>query len=88
MGRLGKFVALSPAERRMLVGAAGLLATVRVGLWVLPFRWVHGAVRAFGNRPRSLQEDGPPVRKFGMDSGYPMSKTLPSSALPPRASGV
>jgi len=63
MGRLGRFVALSPAERRMVVSAAGLLATVRVGLWVLPFRWVHGAVRAFGKRPRPLDEDGPPVQR-------------------------
>jgi Transglutaminase-like superfamily len=63
MGRLGKLAALSPAERRLLVGAAGLLATVRVGLWVLPFRWVHGAVRALGNRPRPRNEDGPPVQR-------------------------
>jgi GNAT superfamily N-acetyltransferase len=40
-------------------------------------------------RARGYQEDGPPVRKFGMDSGYPMSKPLaPPAALPPGAAGV
>ena len=64
MGRLARFVALPPADRRLLVGAASLLATVRVGLWVLPFRWVHGAVSAFGSRPRSRNGDGPPVERI------------------------
>src|SRR5262249_37751526 len=64
MGRLGKFVALPPAERRLVVGAAGLLATVRVGLWVLPFRWVHGALCAFGSRRRFAGGDAPPVERI------------------------
>jgi hypothetical protein len=64
MGRLGKFTALSPAERRLVVGAAGLLAVVRVGLWVLPFRWVHRAVSAFGSRPRSRHADDPSVERI------------------------
>jgi hypothetical protein len=64
MGRLGKFVALSPAERRLLVGAAGLLATVRVALWVLPFGWVHGVVRALGRRRQSRNGETPPVERI------------------------
>lgn len=37
------------------------------------------------HRARGYAEPGAPVRKFGMDSGYPMSKSLaPSSAALPR----
>ena len=43
MGSLARFIALPPAERRRIVAAAGLLAATRVGLWMLPFRWVHRA---------------------------------------------
>jgi GNAT superfamily N-acetyltransferase len=40
-------------------------------------------------RARGYDEFGAPVRKFGMDSGYPMAKSLsPSSALPSGADGV
>ena len=37
-------------------------------------------------RARGYEEVGAPVRKFGMDSGFPMSKSLTRSALrpPPR----
>ena len=64
MGRLASFVALPSAERRLLGAAAGLLAGIRIGLWVLPFRSVHGAVRARGNRPRSRDTSGPPVERI------------------------
>jgi GNAT superfamily N-acetyltransferase len=37
---------------------------------------------------RGYEEDGAPVRKFGMDSGYPMSRTLTRSALRPPAAEV
>jgi GNAT superfamily N-acetyltransferase len=40
-------------------------------------------------RARGYQEIGAPVRKFGMDSGYPMTKALPvPAALPPHAADV
>jgi hypothetical protein len=78
MGRLGKFAVLSPAERRLLVGTAGLLATVRVGLWVLPFRWVHGAVSVFGRRARSRDGNAPPVERIVWAVGA-------ASTLVPRA---
>lgn len=64
MGRLGKFTALSPAERRLFVGTAMLLAAVRVGLWVLPFRSVHRALSALGNRPRTRGRGEPPVERI------------------------
>jgi Transglutaminase-like superfamily len=64
MGRLTKFVALSPAERRLLVGAASLLATVRLALWVLPFGWAHRALSTFGIRRRSPRGDALPVERI------------------------
>ena len=64
MRRLGKFAALSPAERRLFVGAAGFLAAVRVGLWVLPFRWVHGGLAALGNRPPALDQSELPIERI------------------------
>ncbi|MFN8536335.1 MAG: lasso peptide biosynthesis B2 protein [Thermomicrobiales bacterium] len=38
MGRLRKLLALSGAERRLLIRALPLVVLVRVALWVLPFR--------------------------------------------------
>ncbi|HUL02175.1 MAG TPA: lasso peptide biosynthesis B2 protein [Gemmatimonadales bacterium] len=38
MGRLRRFLALPPAERRAVVGAAVLIGAVRMGLPLLPFR--------------------------------------------------
>jgi transglutaminase superfamily protein len=62
MGSLARFVALPPAERRLILAAAGILAAIRIGLWALPFRWVQGAIRAPGNRrPR---DGGPPVERI------------------------
>lgn len=52
MGSLARFFALPPAERSLIVAATGLLAATRVGLWMLPFRWVHRASGALANRPR------------------------------------
>ncbi len=51
MRRVARFLALPSAEQRLVLAAAGLLAGVRVGLWVLPFRRVHGAVGALANDP-------------------------------------
>jgi hypothetical protein len=38
MSRLRKFLVISPAERRAVVGAAVLIGVVRMGLLLLPFR--------------------------------------------------
>ncbi len=59
MRGLARFVALPAADRRLIVAAAGLLTAIRLGLWVLPFRWVHGAVRTLGNHAPS--PNGRPV---------------------------
>lgn len=64
MGSLSRFAALSPAERRLFMGAAGLLTAVRVGLWVLPFRWVHKAVGAIGSPPRSRDDARPTAERI------------------------
>lgn len=63
MGTLTRFRALPPAERCLVAAAAGLLGAVRVGLWVLPFRWVHGATGTLG-KPRLREPDGPAVERI------------------------
>jgi hypothetical protein len=64
MGRLASFLGLPPAERRLIVAAAGLLAGIRIGLWVLPFRRVHAAARSLANGPRPRDGGGPPVERI------------------------
>jgi hypothetical protein len=44
MTRLGKFLRLSPADRRLLVTAALLQAAIRLGLAVLSYRKLRGLV--------------------------------------------
>jgi hypothetical protein len=44
VGRCQKFLRLTTVERLLLVKAALLLALVRVGLWLLPYRTVRRAV--------------------------------------------
>jgi hypothetical protein len=44
MTRLGKFLRLSPADQRLLVTAALLLAAIRLGLILLPYRKLRGLV--------------------------------------------
>ena len=50
MTRLGKFLRLPPAERRLLVGATLLVIAIRLGLSLLPFptlrRWLARAASA------------------------------------------
>lgn len=41
MSPLRKWLRLSSGERRLLLGAWLLLGTIRVALWLLPFRVVH-----------------------------------------------
>jgi hypothetical protein len=64
MRGLASFLALPRAERRLLVAAAGLLGAIRIGLWVLPFRSVHGAIRALGARPPTRDGKGPPAERI------------------------
>src|SRR2546428_1246624 len=64
MSRLRKLLALPPAERRALLGAALLLPIVRLGLVVLPFRTLRRLLavpeRARAPAPRNgcLTSDG------------------------------
>jgi len=44
MIRLGKFLRLPPADRRLLVTAALLQAAIRLGLTLLPYRKLRGLV--------------------------------------------
>jgi hypothetical protein len=63
MGSLARFIVLPPAERRLIVAATALLAATRVGLWMLPFRWVHRASGALAHRPRP-RGGGPSVERI------------------------
>jgi len=63
--RLARFLALPGVERRLILAAAGLLAAVRVGLWLLPFRTVHGSVQRLARAPRpSAGRDRPPPERI------------------------
>jgi hypothetical protein len=44
MTRLGRFLRLPPADRRLLVVAAPLQAAIRLGLTALPYRQLRGLV--------------------------------------------
>jgi hypothetical protein len=52
MGNLARFIALPPTDRRLIVAATALLAATRVGLWMLPFRWVYRVSAALAHRSR------------------------------------
>ena len=39
---------LPPADRMRLLGTLGLMAIVRVALWILPFRWMKRVVEGCG----------------------------------------
>lgn len=65
MGSLARFVALPAGDRRLIVAAAGFVAAVRVGLWLLPFRWVQGAIRSLGTSPRAPGGRGLPTERIG-----------------------
>jgi hypothetical protein len=60
MRSLTRFVALPAAERRLIVAAAALLAAIRVGLWVLPFRWVRRAIPTLGRDAQLPGRQRPP----------------------------
>ena len=64
MRRLARFLALPSAEQRLILAAAGLLAGLRVGLWVLPFRRVHGALGVLANRSRRPARGTPSVERI------------------------
>jgi hypothetical protein len=57
MGKLRKFLALSSAERLLLVKVAFLVGLVRVGTWLLPFRVVRKVAARLG-RPSAGRRSG------------------------------
>jgi hypothetical protein len=59
MGSLRRFLVLPGADQRLIVKAAGVLAAIRLGLWVLSFRSVYRAVRAVSGRRRSPRGPDP-----------------------------
>jgi Transglutaminase-like superfamily len=65
MGSLARFVTLPARDQRLIVAAAGLLAAIRVGLWLLPLRWVQGVIRALETSPPPPDGRGPPLERIG-----------------------
>lgn len=56
MSRLGKFLALAPADRMFLVEAAGWLGLARLAILVLPFRWLaRGLGRHMAQSPEEVR---------------------------------
>ena len=58
MERLRKFLNLSSSERWLLVKVAFLLGTIRLGLWLLPFRTLRRLLTGLTAAPARLQETG------------------------------
>jgi len=42
MRKVVKFLRLTPADRRLVIQAAFVMAAIRLGLWLLPFRTLRG----------------------------------------------
>ena len=62
MPRVRRFLRMSSRERRLLLGGAGMVACVRILLWILPFKrlvWVvdRTALRSARVAPVRLSED-------------------------------
>lgn len=60
MRKLAKFLRLSTAERFLLLRTVILVAAIRVGLWVLPFR----VVQRFTFRARKIKKTPYSVEQF------------------------
>lgn len=56
MQRLRKFVHLNKRDRRLLVSAALLLGTIRLGLWLLPFQTLLRLLARMTKTPDELQK--------------------------------
>lgn len=56
MRRLHKFVHLTKRDRRLLVSAALLLGTIRLGLWLLPFQTLRHLLAGITQTPDKLQK--------------------------------
>lgn len=65
MGSLARFVTLPVRDQRLIVAAAGFLAAIRVGLWLLPLRWVQRVIRALETSPPPPDGGGPPFERIG-----------------------
>ena len=51
MKRVRKFLYLTPSDRRLLASTALLLGTIRLGLWLLPFRTLRRIVAKLAQVP-------------------------------------
>jgi hypothetical protein len=62
LGSLGKLLSLDRGSRALLFHALVLVVLIRVALWLLPFRTVHGAVAARARRHEPAQQEHPVQR--------------------------
>ncbi|HEY9875191.1 MAG TPA: lasso peptide biosynthesis B2 protein [Candidatus Obscuribacterales bacterium] len=55
MRRLRKFLSLTASDRQLVVSAALLLAGIRLGLWLLPFKTLRHLLTLIAQAPLELQ---------------------------------
>ena len=63
-GRIRQFVELTSRERSLLWRAAALVAAVRLGLWLMPFRALCTLLRRLARRRLSPEFSSVPVRRL------------------------
>jgi hypothetical protein len=64
--RLRGLLRLSPSDRRLLIRATLLVSAVRIGLWVLPFRFVRALLgRITGARGNGSRHDSAAACQVG-----------------------
>jgi transglutaminase superfamily protein len=59
MKRLRSFLRLAPPDRRLLIAAALLVGTIRLGLWLLPFQTMQRILGRLTPRPPRMAADDP-----------------------------
>ncbi len=64
MQHLRRFFTLSTAERRALARALVTVATIRLALWVLPFRVIRPVIGRITARPRGADADAEATRRI------------------------
>jgi hypothetical protein len=64
MNRLAKFARLSPLDRSLFVRAMLWSATIRLGLWLVPFRFLRRFVDRARNKPKPAAPERPAIDRI------------------------
>ncbi len=83
MGGFRTFFQLPSDERRLFLQALGVVSAVRIGLWVLPFRVLHGWV--YARSKRALRRAGPERQASSMPTERIVWLVQAASARVPQA---